>query len=59
MSGSSNAKAPKHQTITLYQKPKSLVIGIDADERRSWPKLSNGSKMLRKSRRGSRLKASA
>src|SRR5262245_33285232 len=34
--------APDAQKVTLYQKSKALVIGMDHYDGRSWPQLSNG-----------------
>jgi Caspase domain len=38
------ADAPIDQRVTLYQKSKALVIGMDHYDGRSWPQLSNGIK---------------
>lgn len=36
------ADAPIDQKVTLYQKSKALVIGMDHYDGRAWPQLSNG-----------------
>jgi formylglycine-generating enzyme required for sulfatase activity len=41
---SASANAPDGEKITLYQKSKALVIGMDRYDGRSWPQLSNGIK---------------
>jgi formylglycine-generating enzyme required for sulfatase activity len=39
-----SADAPNDQKVTLYQKSKALVIGMDHYDGRNWPQLSNGIK---------------
>jgi tetratricopeptide (TPR) repeat protein len=44
--------APDEQKVTLYQKSKALVIGIDHYDGRGWPILSNGIKDAEEIARG-------